>query len=149
MAIACVQQQVEEALSAAQPATMRLDGFCRRNAGYLVVLGTMWITTSNFAFLRSASVLYTAFLEQYRCSYAEATWTFTLVGGVGSLTTLLAGFLVHYTSVRLVCSVGIVICSVSIWLSSLATSIRQIILLGAVQGGSKRSFPPLTTDRSH
>lgn len=110
---------------------------------YLVVIGTMWVNICNFAVLRSSSVLYVALMEEYNCTYNEATWPFTLIGGVGSLVTVLAGFLAHYLSIRLVVSGGILLNAISVALSSRAVTINQIIYLGALQGAGVGLFVSL------
>jgi MFS family permease len=101
---------------------------------YLVVIGAMWVNVCNFAVLRSSSVLYMALMDDFGCSYEQATWTFTLIGGVGSLTTVIAGFLTHYLSIRLVVGCGVALNALSIAVCSHAVTVQQIIGLGALQG---------------
>ncbi len=79
------------------------------------------------------------FVDEFQCSYRDASWPISLAGSTASITGIFAGFLTHYFEIRILVFVGVLICSIAISISYLATDIIFIILsLGLIQGMSSQ-----------
>lgn len=104
----------------------------------LIPVFAFYINFCNFGFMRSGGVLYMAFIRQFNCTYAQASWPTVLIGSFASFTIAVAGFLSHYVEKRTIILAGILLNSLAIGLTATVQSIEWIIVLSAVQG--KRSL---------
>lgn len=84
--------------------------------------------------MRSGGVLYMAFIREFSCSYAQASWPTVLIGSFASFTIAVAGFMAHYLDKRTIILTGILLNSLAIGLTATVRSIGWIIGLSAVQG---------------
>lgn len=75
-----------------------------------------------------------AYIQEFNCSYAQASWPTVLIGSFASFNIATAGFLSHYFEKRSIILTGIILCSLSIGVSAFVKTIEWIIFFSALQG---------------
>ena len=100
----------------------------------LIPICAFYINLCTFGFMRSGGVLYMAFINQFNCTYAQASWPTVLIGSFASFNIATAAFLAHYFEKRSIILTGILLASIAIGLSAFVQTIQWIIFLSAIQG---------------
>lgn len=102
---------------------------------WLIAFACGWINLFIFSVFRSSGLVYVKVLELFDCTYQQAAYSVSLVGSVASTTGIASGFLTHYFTPRSLIVIGILICSSSVSITYLASSIHFVIIsVGILQG---------------